>query len=168
MKARTLDAKIINEASHLRRWIVSCFVVIITTISPSPNVLAMGGSKNVGNVSINSFAIYNGDTTSEFDIALTFTQSNASDRIKSWELTVGSQSICDDTEIGSTNSTFTFNPTTTIELESGNTTWADIMTQPAGTYSVTVEIFSKSRCRDEDQDSETASFSDYIRPQSRQ
>ena len=158
MKARTLDAKIINEASHLRRWIVSCFVVIITTISPSPNVLAMGGSKNVGNVSINSFAIYNGDTTSEFDIALTFTQSNASDRIKSWELTVGSQSICDDTEIGSTNSTFTFNPTTTIELESGNTTWADIMTQPAGTYSVTVEIFSKSRCRDEDQDSETASL----------
>jgi hypothetical protein len=137
-------------------------ILVIAGILTSFDVEATkGGSKNVGSVTINSFNIYNNDTSSEYDIQLSFSQSGAEDQIKSWQLTVDSQTFCDDTELDNENGTFTFNPNSTTDREGGNksnTTWANIMTQAAGSYTVKVKIFSKKQCGNEDQDEDEEDY----------
>ncbi|MDG1206317.1 MAG: Ig-like domain-containing protein, partial [Pseudomonadales bacterium] len=136
-------------------------VILVTAgILTSFDVAAKGGTKNVGDVTINSFSIYNNDSSSEYDIQLSFSQSGAQDEIKSWQLTVGSQYFCDDTDLDNENGTFTFNRYSATDREGSesNTTWEDIMTQAAGSYTVKVKIFSKKKCANEDQDEDEEDY----------
>ena len=109
-----------------------------------------GAAIDLGTVTINSFEIYNNDTSSEFDITFSFTQSGASTEPRFIGLTVtdasGSSSFaCANVTLAS-NATTTFNPTSSeLSQEAGsasNTTWQEIMTQPAGTYLVGIDLYA--------------------------
>ncbi|MBT3428296.1 MAG: Ig-like domain-containing protein, partial [Gammaproteobacteria bacterium] len=164
------------RANKLARWRQLYLLIILVGVSSlwalQAQAMGMGGGSDVGTVSVNSFYRDTGDTSSPYDLILNFNRTNGSDHIHSWRLTVdngsSSQTVCDKIDFHDDNSpddsegnaywsftnnddngdgTFNFdNDYSDDAYPSGGLRISDLLTQVAGTYTVTVAIYSEDDC----------------------